>query len=127
MLSKITYSLIVSILTILILLSPDVLSEDYSLEKTINHLLKYVEESRCTFVRNDEEHNSKSAAEHMRNKYDYFKDRINTPEEFIELCASKSTLSGKLYLVRCVGKSQIPSADWLAEELNKYRSEISHR
>lgn len=125
--SKITYSLIVSLLTIPILLSPHVLSNDYSLEKTINYLLRYVEESQCTFIRNDEEHSSKFAAEHIRNKYDYFRDRINTPEEFIKLCATKSTISGERYLVRCGRNRQIPSAEWLTEELNKYRSRDKKR
>jgi len=101
------------------------LSMDPAVEKTIDHLLEFVEESNCTFIRNNEEHDSRNAAEHIRKKYDYFKDKIDTPEEFIELCATKSLMSGRPYMVRCEGDRKTPAADWLQAELDNYRSNSS--
>lgn len=125
MLRKITCLFIVIFLTISLLLPSYTFSKSNSLEKTINHLLKYMEESGCIFIRNNKEHDSKYAAEHVRKKYDYFKGKINTPEEFIELCATKSLMSGKPYFVRCENNTEISSADWLKAELDRYRSKIS--
>ena len=109
----------------LIFLPLHALAMDPAVEKTINHLLEFVEEANCTFIRNDEEHDSKYAAEHIKKKYDYFKDKIDTPEEFIELCATKSLMSGRPYMVRCEGDRKTPTADWLKAELDDYRSNSS--
>ena len=105
-----------------VVLHSHALAMDPEVEKTINHLLKLVEESNCTFIRNDEEHDAQNAAQHIKKKYDYFKDKIDTPEEFIELCATKSLLSGRPYMVRCEGGREQPTADWLKAALDDYRS-----
>ena len=109
----------------LVILPSRALSMDPAVEKTINHLLEFVEESNCTFIRNDDEYDSKYAVEHIKKKYDYFKDKIDTPEEFIELCATKSLMSGRPYMVRCEGGRKTPTADWLQSELEVYRSNSS--
>jgi len=44
-------------------------------------------------------YSSEAAAEHARTKYRYFRSQIETPEDFIRLCATKSLISGKPYLV----------------------------
>jgi hypothetical protein len=111
----------VSLFATLLLLSEAASTTDNALLHTINHLLNYVDESNCVFIRNGKEYNSKEAAKHMKMKCDSFKDEIKTPEEFIELTASKSLVSGQPYLVRCADHSPIPSADWLAKELSNYR------
>ena len=92
-----------------------------ALLQTINHLLRYVEKSKCVFIRNGQEYDSKEAAVHIKMKYDALTFDIKTPEEFIELVASKSSLSDRPYLVRCVDHSPTPSANWLTKELSKYR------
>jgi len=87
----------------------------------INHLLQFVETSRCTFLRNGVEYNSKSAMNHIKEKYDYFKNQIRTAEDFIALAATKSELSGRPYFVRCEKAKEVPTATWLHEELQQYR------
>ena len=95
---------------------------DEMLVRDINHLLAYVERSDCIFIRNGKGHSSKEAAKHLKTKYEYFMFNIKTPEEFIEKAASKSILGGQPYWVRCVDHSPIPSAEWLTQELTKYRN-----
>ena len=124
MLRRIILSLIVGLLAISIFFSPYTFSMGDSLEKAISHLLKYVEESGCAYIRNDKKYSSNEAAEHIKKKYDHFKDEIVTPERFIELCATKSLVSGKPYFVRCGRNDKIPSAAWLLAELERYRSRI---
>ncbi len=92
-----------------------------ALPQTINHLLQYIEGSKCVFIRNGKEYDSQEAAKHIKTKYDAYMFNIRTPEEFIELIASKSILSDRPYLVRCGDRALIPSADWLTKELSSYR------
>lgn len=86
-------------------------------EQTIQHLLGYVSGSDMTFVRNASEYTPGEAAEHMLKKYRHFRDDIETPEDFIELCATKSLLSGKPYLVIDNQGKQLRTGDWLRAEL----------
>ena len=90
-------------------------------QDAINHLLQFVEISRCTFLRIGVAYNSKSAVKHIKQKYDYFKNRIRTAEDFIALAATKSELSGRPYFVLCEKAKEVPTATWLHEELQEYR------
>lgn len=91
-------------------------------ETAIQHLLNYVRQSDLVFVRNSSDHDSTEAAKHISEKYAHFKDDIVTPEEFIELCASKSLLTGKVYLVIDNQGREIATRDWLLAELAAYRT-----
>ena len=50
--------------------SPVPAAED--LQTTIQYLIDTVSKSDATFIRNNEPHTGKEAAEHMRQKYDHF-------------------------------------------------------
>ena len=88
----------------------------------VEHLLEFVGQSDCIMVRNGEEHVGEKAVSHIQIKYDYFKDKITTTEEFIEYSATKSTMSGKYYTVRCPKQEEIRAQDWLMEELTVFRA-----
>ena len=98
-------------------------AESEKLATTINYLLSFVENSDCTFIRNEKAHTAKEAVAHMRRKYGHFKDEINTPEEFIRLAASKSIMSGKPYMVRIKNGKLMKSETWMLEALEDYRAE----
>lgn len=87
----------------------------------VQHLLEFVETSDCTFERNGKKYDGADAAYHIKRKYKYFKNKITTTEEFIEYSGTKSTMSGKPYLIYCGDKGPITSQDWLVEELTLYR------
>ena len=86
----------------------------------IEYLLGLVAGSDLEFVRNGKTHTGAEAAEHMRRKYEYYVDRIQSPQDFIELAATKSILSGKLYKVRTAG-GEVPTAEWLSSALADYQ------
>lgn len=86
-------------------------------EQTIQHLIGYVSRSDMRFVRNTSEYTASEAAEHMLKKYRHFRDDIETPEDFIALCATKSLLSGKPYRVIDRQGHVLPTSDWLRAEL----------
>jgi hypothetical protein len=85
------------------------------------HLLLFVETTECAFERNGKKYNGERASKHIKRKYNYFRDQITTTQEFIEYSGTKSTMSGKFYLVYCGDNDPIKSQDWLLEELNKFR------
>ncbi len=91
------------------------------LSATIKYLLAFVENSECTFIRNNKTHTAKEAVNHMKMKYAHFKDDIETPEDFIQLSASKSLISGRPYMVRTKAGRMLKSQTWLLEALEAYR------
>ena len=83
-----------------------------SLEDEISYLLETVAESGCTFVRNGSEHSAQNAREHMELKYGHVKRRVRTSEQFIEYAATRSSITGREYTIRCAGV-ETPSGEWL--------------
>jgi hypothetical protein len=116
---KMKAAIILSIISLW--LSPG-LSYSHTLEDEIEHLLNHVEDSECIFIRNGKEHGPAEAVEHILRKYEYFKDDIHTAEDFIDLCATKSTVSSEYYYIRCGIQEPVRTRDWLMEELGRFRS-----
>ncbi len=87
----------------------------------VTHLLEYIRTSECKFERNGKLYNGGRAYEHIKDKYEYFIDDITSTETFIELAATKSMISGKYYLLMCEDEAPVKTADWLYEELKRYR------
>ena len=73
-------------------------------------------------IRNGKSYSVEDGAKHVRRKYNYFRDEISSTEMFIEYAGTKSTKSGRLYEVLCIGQEPEFSRDWLLEELTAYRS-----
>ena len=88
-------------------------------KKMIELLLAEVESSGLTFIRNGKEHSPEEAAAHLRRKWDYAGSKIKTPEQFIDKVASKSSTTGKPYLIRLEDGSTVEAADWLRERLHE--------
>jgi hypothetical protein len=97
----------------------DTLTEEQKIEK----LMSYVENLQgATFIRNGEEHTPKEAAQHMRDKRKSAGDKVKTAKDFIELCASKSKVSGQEYKVRLADKTEVTSNALLTAELARIES-----
>jgi len=110
-------------LTALFLLTPCLLRGEQidTVDKTVLHLIDHVAESGLTFIRNNDKYTAVEAAEHMNKKYQHFRKDINTAEDFIERCASRSLLSGKAYLVINEQNEHVRTSEWLELELADYR------
>ncbi len=89
------------------------------LQQVITNLIDAVAQSDLTFIRNGESHSSVEAAAHIRRKYEYFRDRIKNPQDFIRLCATKSLISDKAYEVD-TPQGRITVAKWLEQILAGY-------
>ena len=91
-------------------------------DQEIKGLLDFVERSECKFVRNGSEYPGPQARAHLEKKLNYLegKDLVNSAEDFIDLAASKSSMNGKAYEVRCSAGVQ-PTSTWLKTELQRQR------
>ncbi len=92
-------------------------------EMEILHLFDYLEKSNCEFNRNGSWYSPQEAVQHLVRKYRWLVKRglINSAEQFIERAASRSSMSGESYLVRCGDSEPIKSAQWFMQELKKFR------
>lgn len=88
----------------------------------VAHLLSFVRYSDCEMIRNGTVHDSREGYQHVLDKYDYFRSRIHSTEDFIDLAATKSLLSGKAYQVDCPGQRRQTTSAWLRAELARYRA-----
>jgi hypothetical protein len=95
---------------------------EQDLESAIEYLLNYVKNADVVFIRNNREHTPDEAAAHMRKKYEYFREEIKTPEDFIRLTSTKSLLSGNPYKIRLRNGRTMLSQKWLEDALRKYRT-----
>lgn len=93
-----------------------------STQNEIQHLLSFVAESDCRYERNGDMYTGAEAATHIQRKYEYYKDKIRTSEDFIQLSATQSLVSRKKYKIHCPNHETITSQDWLLNELQKFRS-----
>jgi len=92
------------------------------LDETIAYLLEFVRTSDVIFIRNGKEHSAEDAVKHIQKKYNHYKKKIKTPEDFIEKSATKSMMSGKLYQIKLKDGTVITCKDWLTAELERYRN-----
>lgn len=117
-------TLVTGIACVILLLSagPASSQRSYQAEQAIQHLIAYVSGSDLRFVRNSSEYTPPEAAAHMEKKYRHFRDDIETADDFIELCATKSLLSGKPYLVIDRQGQETQTSDWLKAELDTWQA-----
>ena len=92
-------------------------------QREIDGLLQGLEQSGCRFQRNGRWYGGGDARRHLQRKYDYLLKRnlADTAEQFIERAASKSSISGRAYQVRCPGQPVQPAATWFRTKLDALR------
>ena len=92
-------------------------------KREIQGLMEALSASSCEFQRNGTWHGRDEARKHLQRKYDYLlkRDLADTAEQFIERAASKSSMSGRPYQVRCPGQPTQPAATWFKAKLDALR------
>jgi hypothetical protein len=90
----------------------------------IEYLLSATASSDCRFYRNGTWYDAKAAAAHLRLKYESLTARelIHDTEDFIDKAATKSSLSGRDYAIKCEGIAEVSSRQWLTGLLVSYRA-----
>ena len=92
-------------------------------QREVHYLLEFIEGSGCEFYRNGTAYDAVRAAAHLRDKYLALDATggIPTAEAFIDRIASRSSLTGRNYEVRCAGQDRMWTAPWLREALARLR------
>jgi hypothetical protein len=89
----------------------------------IEQLLAFVASSGCQFNRNNTWYAAPEASAHLAKKERYLEEhgQIATAEDFIAKAATKSSMTGKPYTVRCGSEPAIACDEWLMAELRRSR------
>ena len=97
-------------------------ADEHTVAGEVNHLINAVSESGCDFVRNGKTHTADEAVGHLQMKAKRGKRYYDTADEFIDRIASKSSWTGKPYMIQCADKPAATAADWFTNVLSKYRA-----
>ena len=95
----------------------------------IDKLFHALETSGCNFSRNGSWYSAEEASTHLHRKYEYLakKGQAKSAESFIDLAASKSSMSGKPYMVRCGNSTPVESRSWFLRKLADIRAAAGRR
>ena len=90
----------------------------------IDGLMSRLEASDCEFNRSGTWYSGAEAKSHLLRKLKYFEDKgaVQSTEQFIELAASTSSVTGQPYLVRCGDGIPVQSGTWLLLQLQAMRA-----
>ena len=77
------------------------------------------------FVRNGTAYEAADAARFLRGKLDSMGSRVITASEFIEQIASRSSTSGKAYMLQFADGRKLPAAEFLKEELRRMDAAVA--
>lgn len=90
----------------------------------IEALLVVLQASACSFQRNGAWYSASEARTHLLRKLDYLagKEAVASSEQFITLGASRSSISGRPYRVKCADAAPVDSGIWLIEQLQAVRA-----
>jgi hypothetical protein len=101
-------------------------SESLTEEQKIERLIAKVESATgAVFVRNGVEHSPIDAAKHLRQKLEAAAGRIETASQFIDVIASKSSISGEDYKIWYSDGRTETAATFLRDELAKLERDNS--
>ena len=86
----------------------------------IERLLIYIAKQKDTkFVRNGTAFAGIDAAKFLRAKLEKMGEHVSTAQQFIDQIASKSSTTGKPYLIRFADGQTVPAAAFLGDELKR--------
>jgi hypothetical protein len=90
----------------------------------IDAVLSRLQSSGCQFNRNGTWYPPAKAKDHLLRKLEYLEDKglVDSAEQFIERGASRSSMTGRAYLVKCGDAQPVESRAWLTEQLESIRN-----
>ena len=95
--------------------------------RKIEHLIAAVEQlENAKFIRNGTAYDASKAADHLRLKLREAGDRVATAEDFIHLCGSRSSVSGKPYEIVFDDGRRTTSEAFLRAKLKELQSSYEH-
>ena len=106
---------------LLLLIPGFIWARDAREDPRIEHLIHAVESLKgAAFIRNGTDYDARDAGEHLRMKLKSAGNRVKTAEDFIEGCASRSSLSGTDYKIRLSDGTTTETAAFFKARLREY-------
>ncbi len=97
-------------------------ARDAKEDQRIEQLIQAVESLKgATFIRNGTEYTASEAGQHLRLKLKGAGARVKTAEDFIEGCASRSSLSGAAYKIRFAGGTLTETGPFFRKKLREFQ------
>ena len=109
-----------TLLTILASFLTPALAREQREDERITALISAVESLEgAKFIRNGVDYDAKAAAEHLRLKLGKAGAQVKTAEEFIQACATQSSITGVKYRIRQADGKEVDAGDFLKEKLKE--------
>jgi len=99
--------------------------QDDVMSNEIAFLLSKIKHTACQLNRNGSLHNGQNAEKHIRRKYNYVRKKIKTTEQFISYAATRSSFTGRPYMLICSQEKPQTTASWLLKALSLHRKQNS--
>lgn len=91
-------------------------------QRKIDYLIQSVAQLKgAQFIRNGSAYDATAAVHHLELKRHYAGDRVHSADDFIRLCATGSSISGRPYTIRFADGHVETSAHWLRARLAAWR------
>jgi hypothetical protein len=91
-------------------------------QRKIDYLIQSVAQLHgAKFIRNCSSYDASAAVRHLELKRRYAGSRVQTADDFIRLCATGSSMSGRPYTIRFADGHVETSAHWLRAQLAAWR------
>ena len=92
-------------------------------QRKIEYLIGTVADLKdARFIRNGSEYDAQQAADHLRLKLRYAGSQVKTAEDFINYCATGSSMSGEKYQIKFPDGHMVDTAVFLHARLAAYRA-----
>ena len=108
-------------LFLLLSISTPLLGREAREQQRIDYLLHVVGSlENSKFIRNGSEYDAKAAEAHLRQKLDYAGEKLKTAEQFIEYCATRSSMSGQAYKIKLPDGKTVEAGPFLQSKLVEF-------
>ena len=112
------------LMILLSLVVAHVYAQDFSETAKIQYLIASVETLEgAKFIRNGSEYDARDASDHLRLKLKVAGKKVKTAEDFIRLCASKSSITSEPYLMRFADGTTIKSEVFFTDKLKIFATD----
>lgn len=108
-------------LVLLAVLPACLLARDALQQRRIEYLIESLSSLKgAVFIRNGTEYDAAAARDHLQKKLDFAGERVKTAEEFIEGCASESSVTHRPYKIRFADGTVSETASYLHKKLKEF-------
>jgi hypothetical protein len=105
----------------LVVLPALLLARDARQQRRIDYLIQSLSSLKgAVFIRNGSEYDALAAREHLQRKLKSAGERVKTAEEFIQYCASESSMTHRPYQIRFADGTITDTASYFRQKLNEF-------